>query len=57
MSKDLTAASQMTLAEFERWIAQLESTGYRVVNPESVRKIRTALRAGGTMTQPRRAGG
>ena len=41
-----------TLTDFERWLAQLEATGYRITTPDAVNKIRQALKAGGTMTVP-----
>lgn len=41
-----------TLADFERWLAQLAATGLTPVNQSEVERVRAALKAGGTMTVP-----
>lgn len=44
-----------TLADFERWLAQMNATGYRPTNPQEIERIRRALKSGATMTTPERA--
>ena len=46
------AIMEFTLADFERWIAQMAATGYTIKNPEEVDRIRGILKAGGTMSTP-----
>ena len=41
-----------TLKDFNRWVAQMEATGYFTVSPTEIERIRSILKAGGTMTVP-----
>ena len=43
---------QFSLADFDRWIAQMTAAGFVPTKPNEVERIRTLLKAGATMSVP-----